>query len=189
FDVGTYEREEFDVIEVDPKGRRRREELFAPDRAGDAVVRLYERYAELQPAGPARARATATARSGAAHMGSLDLDSMLSAEARDAEHHDHRSLIGVGLMRGVQRFRESLGALFEAADGIANRVDDIIRVRPDAALLHVTNSGTDRRSGGTYERPFLLLWIFGADGLMTHAELFDVGHEDEALARFDELIG
>src|SRR5262249_45385831 len=71
--------------------------------------------------------------------------------------------------------------------GIANRVDDIFRVRPDAALLRVTNSGIDRRSGGTYERPFLLLWVFGADGLMTHAELFDVDQEDEALARFDEL--
>src|SRR5262249_5181984 len=189
FDVGTYEREEVDVIEVHPKGRPRRQRLFAPDRAADAGVRLYERSAELQPAGPARARATGTARSVAAHMGSLDLDRMLSAVAPDADHNDHRSLIGVGLMRGVQGFRESLGALFEAADGIANRVDDIFRVRPDAALLHVTNSGTDRRSGGPYERPFLLLWIFGADGLMTHAELFDVGHEDEALARFDELIG
>src|SRR5262249_56966200 len=137
----------------------------------------------------ARARARATACSVAAHMGSLDLDRMLSAVAPDADHHDHRSLIGVGLMRGVQGFRESLGTLFEAADGIANRVDDIFRVRPDAALLRVTNSGIDRRSGGTYERPFLLLWVFGADCLMTHAELFDVGHEDEALARFDELAG
>src|SRR5262249_58177239 len=29
----------------------------------------------------------------------------------------------------------------------------------------------------------------GGDGPMTHAELFDVGHEEEALARFDALIG
>src|SRR5262249_1076605 len=179
----------FNVVEVDADGRRRWGELFAADRLGDALVRLYERYAELQPAGPARARAAATARSVAAHMGSLDLDRMLSAAAPDADHHDHRSLIGVGLMRGVQGFRESLGALFEAADGIANRVDDIFRVRPDAALLQVTNSGTDRRSGGTYERPFLLLWIFGADGLMAHARLFDAGQGGGACARLDELSG
>ncbi len=187
FDVGAYELNGSHVIEVDAQGRRLRNERFDVDHLGDAVVRLYERYAELLPDGPERTRAAATARSVAANMGSLDLDRMLSAVAPDADHHDHRSLIGVGLMRGVQGFRESLGALFEAADGIVNRVDEIFSVRPDAALLRVTNSGTDRRSGGIYERPFLLLWIFGADGLMTHAELFDVGHEDEALARFDEL--
>src|SRR5262249_57078762 len=141
------------------------------------------------PAGPARARAAATARSAAAHVGALDLDRMVAAVARDVEFHDHRPLIGVGLLRGVQGFRESLGTLFDAADGISNRVDDSFRLRPDAGLLHVTNSGTDRRSGGTFERPFLLLWIFGADGLMTHVEQFDIGHEDQALARFDELIG
>src|SRR5262249_56733976 len=34
---------------------------------------------------------------------------------------------------------------------------------------------------------FRLLLICGADGLMTHAELVDVGREDRALLRFDEL--
>src|SRR5262249_11447880 len=154
------------------------------DRLADAVVRLYERYAELQPAGPARVRTAATARSVAAHVGPLDFDRMVSVIAPDANHHDHRTLIGVGLMRGLQGFRDALGALFGAADAITNRVGDILRLRPDAALLHVTNTGTDRRSGGTYERPFLLLWNWGADGLVTWAELFDVDHEDEALTRF-----
>src|SRR5262249_8498195 len=56
-EVGPFEREELAVIEVDATGRRRRIETFAPTRLADAVMRLYERYAELSPDGPARARA------------------------------------------------------------------------------------------------------------------------------------
>ncbi|HXJ34498.1 MAG TPA: nuclear transport factor 2 family protein [Candidatus Eisenbacteria bacterium] len=187
FDVGPYQREVVALIEVDASGRRRRTEDFAANRLGDAVVRLYERYSDLLPDGPARARAAATARAVAAHLGSLDLDRMVSAVASDVDFYDHRPLIGFGLMRGAQGVRDSLATLFDAADGIANRVEDILDLRPDAALLRVTNFGTDRTTGGMFERPFLLMWVFGADGLMTHTELFDVGHENEALARFDEL--
>jgi hypothetical protein len=50
-----------------------------------------------------------------------------------------------------------------------------------------TNSGTDRVGGGSYERPFLMLIVFGADGLVTRLEWFDPDREAEALARFDEL--
>src|SRR5215510_13194257 len=63
FDVGAYETEHVDAIEVDAQGRHRWVEHFASDRLGDAVARLYERYAELLPAGPARERAAGTARS------------------------------------------------------------------------------------------------------------------------------
>src|SRR5262249_42834183 len=66
FDVGAYEVELVVLIEVDEQGRRRRSEHFAADRLGDATVRLYERYAELLPDGPAHERAAATARSVAA---------------------------------------------------------------------------------------------------------------------------
>src|SRR5262249_17402073 len=69
FDVGAYEIEEIDVVEVDAQGRGRRVEDFAPDRLGDALVRLYERYAEIRPEGPERERATVAARSAAALIG------------------------------------------------------------------------------------------------------------------------
>ena len=50
-----------------------------------------------------------------------------------------------------------------------------------------TNFGTERAGGGAYEQHFLMLLVFGADGLLTRNELFDVDRDDEALARFDEL--
>src|SRR5512134_3594882 len=54
FDVGAFEFDNVTLVEVDAQGRRRRLELFAADRLGDAVARLYERYAELLPEGPER---------------------------------------------------------------------------------------------------------------------------------------
>ena len=74
FDVGPYEHEVVLLIEVDAHGRRPvRTEAFAADRLSDAVARLYERYAELLPDGPARVRAAATARSVATMLGPPDL--------------------------------------------------------------------------------------------------------------------
>src|SRR5262249_5191781 len=57
FDVGAYESSEIDLIEGDAQGRCRRREVFATDRLGDAIARLYQRYADLLPDGPARTRA------------------------------------------------------------------------------------------------------------------------------------
>src|SRR5262249_56425192 len=56
WDVGPLESESVQLIEVDGEGRRARSEIFAPDRLGDAVARLYERYAALLPEGAARGR-------------------------------------------------------------------------------------------------------------------------------------
>src|SRR5262249_3577355 len=183
FDVGPYEREDLILCDVDAQGRHRRSEVFAPDHQPAAVVRLYERYAELLPDGSERARAAATA----PLVGPLDLERFASAMAPSVEYADRRSVIGMGSKHGVQEFRDVLRTLFEAADDVTNRVDDVLAVRSDAFLLHVTNSGTERAGGGTYERPFLALAAFGSDGLLTHSEQFDVDREAEALARFDEL--
>src|SRR5207247_1031540 len=54
FDVGTYQRDELNLFEVDAQGRPMRGEIFATDRLGHAVTRLYERYSELLPEGPER---------------------------------------------------------------------------------------------------------------------------------------
>src|SRR5262249_59675677 len=82
FDVGAFEIEAVILVEVDAQGRRRAIEVFAADRLGAAVVRLYERYADLLPDGPARARAAATARSIAPTIhGPLDPDPEPTASA------------------------------------------------------------------------------------------------------------
>src|SRR5262249_41739142 len=186
FDVGPYHRDVVALIEVDPGGRRRRTEDFAADRLGDAVVRLYERYAELLPDGPERRRIAATARSVASQVGPLDLDRLASAMTQDVAYHDHR-IVGFGSIHGVPQYRAALSTLFEAAADLANRIDDVLALRADTLLVRMTNSGTERAGGGIFERSFLMLQLFAPDGLMTRLEQFDVGHESEALARLDEL--
>lgn len=186
-DVGAYEAERVVLNEVDAQGRRRRAEMFAVDRLGDAVVRLYERHAELLPDGPERSRIATIARAVAAQVGPLDLGRFVSAVAPAVEYVDHRRMISFGSLHGAQAFGAALGTLFEAADGVTNRVDDVLALGPDVLVLRVTNHGVDRIGGGVYERPFVALSGFGPDGLAARVEQFDVGHEAEALARFDEL--
>jgi ketosteroid isomerase-like protein/tetratricopeptide (TPR) repeat protein len=182
FDVGAYERD----ILVLAGGKR--SELFAADKLGDAVVRLYERYAELLPDDSERRRIATSARALAAHLGPLSLDRLASSWVGAVEFIDHR-IVGFGSVSGVQGFRDVLHTLFELAHDLANRVDDILDLRADAALLRVTNCGTDRAAGGTFERPFLMMWVFRPHGGLQRIEQFDLRQETEALARFDELVG
>src|SRR5207245_10429596 len=83
--------------------------------------------------------------------------------------------------------RQHYPSVFEFADDVAIRDDEVLELRSDALLLRRTHSGTARAGGGTYERPYLWLVVFRTDGLMTRMEWFDADRPAEALARFDEL--
>src|SRR5262249_39332764 len=148
-------------------------------------ARLYERYADLLPDGPERARAAATARSVAVVMGPIDPDCFATAFAPAIEVVDHR-ILGTWSASGAEAALQHHRSLLEVADGIV-REDDIIDLCPDALLVRRMNFGTVRASGGAYERQFILLSLFGTDGLVSHWEFFDPDREAEALARFDEL--
>src|SRR5262249_26147940 len=101
YDVGAYETVHVEVSEVDAQGKRRWAEFFASDRLGAAVTGLYERYAELVPAGPARDRAAGVARSVANYNGPFDLDRFAVAYAPDIEAVDHR-ILGTWFGRGAE---------------------------------------------------------------------------------------
>jgi hypothetical protein len=183
---GAVEREQLVLFEMDATGRQRVVEFFAADRLGDAVVRLYEQNVELLPDGPERARAAATARSVVTFVGPFDLARFATAIAPTIDYVDHRH-IAMETAHGAEAWLRGMGALVELADDITNRVDDILGLRSDVFLLRWVNSGTERVGGGAFERHFLLLGVFGPDGLMAHLEAFEVGREAEALARFDQL--
>ena len=82
--------------------------------------------------------------------------------------------------------RELIRAMFELEDFTLG-VDDILRLQPNSLLLRTNTAGTARTGGGTYERPLLQLWSFGADGLLTRFEYFETERAADAMARFDEL--
>src|SRR5262249_52700731 len=79
--IGAVDMEAVVVIEADTPTQHSRVEEFAANRLGDAVVRLYERYAELCPEGRARDRAAVTARAFQAFVGPLDRDRFAAAFA------------------------------------------------------------------------------------------------------------
>src|SRR5262249_18929989 len=187
FDVGPYEREAFALIEVDSNGRQQHSEYFAVDRLGDATVRLYERYAELLPDGPAHERAAATARSVAALLGPIDLDRWATAFAPGIEYVDNRT-VGLGSVHGADALLRSSRAMLDLLEGVAGRVDDILDLRSNALLFRWTSFGTDRTSGGIVERVVCQLGIFGADGLLTRLEQSEPDRPEAALARFDQLV-
>src|SRR5262249_20107904 len=101
FDIGAYETEHIDVIEVDAQGRRRWVERFASGRLGDGVARLYERYADLLPAGRGRDRVAGTARSVATYVGPFDPDRLVATYASDIEAVDHR-ILGTWFAQGAE---------------------------------------------------------------------------------------
>src|SRR5262249_49830767 len=82
---GAVERERIVLIEVDASGLQRRVELFDPARLANAIVRLYERHAELLPEGPERDLSAATARSVAAILGPYDVDRYATAISPSVE--------------------------------------------------------------------------------------------------------
>jgi len=181
FDVAEYQREEFVVVEPGVLI-----EIFGADRLGAAVACLYGRYAELLPDGPARRRATATAGAVAAMVAPPDLDRYGAALAPSVEFKDHRT-VGFSAGRGATNLLRGFRSLLELAADVATRVDDVVCLEPGAMLLRWTVSGIDRRSGGAFESAFLLLWVFGPEGLIIHDETFDAAREVEALARFEAL--
>src|SRR5262249_39313018 len=185
FDVGAYEIEMVNLTEVDEQGRWRTE-IFATDHLGDAVARLYERYAELLPEGAERDGAAATARSVAGVLGPPDLDRYAASLSPAVEVVDHR-ILGTWSARGAEEMLRHWSAHFDLGHDVTVRYDDVLASRPEALLLSQTWSGTDRASGGIYESETLSLFVYGADGLVTRIEIFNPGRPAEALARFDEL--
>ena len=148
FDVGAYEMEKISVMEVDAQGRSRRFEAFASDRLDDAVARLYERYAELLPAGPARERAAAIARSLPVVLGPMDPDRFAETLSPDAELWDHRALVGIGPAGGREAISQTIRIVTQSVEDISRRIDEVIDASPDALLIRATTGGTDRASGG-----------------------------------------
>jgi hypothetical protein len=185
FDVGAYEMENIILVEADYQGRHRTE-VFAIERLGDAIARLYERYAELQPDGPVRKRAEATARSVAALTRVYDPDRFATAIVPDVRCIDHRTL-GTFAEQGAEAFVRGIRAWLEVGEGIVICDDKILGLDPDTLLVRQTATGIARESGGDYEWSYIALRVFGADGLMSHLEVFNADSEAEAIARFDEL--
>ncbi len=151
-----------------------------------ALVRLYERYAELLLEEVDRARAIGTARTISAWVGPGALERIAATVAPDLEAVDHR-ILGTWSSRGAKATIENVRSMFDLTEEVFFTIDDILALRADMVLVRRTHSGRDRATGGPYEQQSLGLVVFGEDGLLTR--FVDLDREEEALARFDELAG
>ncbi|HVH16845.1 MAG TPA: nuclear transport factor 2 family protein, partial [Myxococcota bacterium] len=181
--------EEITLLEIDAAGQERTLEIFPVDRLGDAIARLYERYAELQPEGPSRESALAAARSVALMIGApggFDAERAAGCFADDFESMDHRRA-GFGSSRGVRPFLRALESAFEVADDVTESCDDVLALQPDALLVRRTLRGHSRASGGAFESPTWNLVRLNPAGRFIRAETFGPEQGGEALARFEAL--
>jgi hypothetical protein len=186
FDGGTYRIEELCVVDADEQGRCTRAELFAVDRLGDAIARLYARHAETRPEGLERNRAAAIARAVAAVLGSPDPEPIGPVLALDVQYADHR-LLGWGPVRGVVAFLRALRTLRRALPDVEEHTIELLALRADALLVRRAITGTLDDGMSHYRRRPLALWRFDADGRVSHWEQFDGDQREQALARLDEL--
>ncbi|HEY2775371.1 MAG TPA: adenylate/guanylate cyclase domain-containing protein [Candidatus Binatia bacterium] len=186
FDVGEYENHTILVAEVDENGIVVRHEVFAPDRLGQAITRLYELYAEREPEGPERSRALGIARS-AIFGGPIDLDHMEASLAPSSTNVDHR-VFSTWSAQNREEFMQHWRQQAVLTTGFSARTDDVLALEPDTALIRSTYFGTSRQSGGAFENPLCLLFEFGADGIISSCNTFEAEQEVEALAHFDEMI-
>jgi ketosteroid isomerase-like protein len=187
-DVGAYERDEVCVYEVDADGRFRHVETFAAERLRAAVVRLYERYAERLPDGPARTLGSSVARSLATYDGALDADRIASGLAPSFVCVDHRTL-STWSAQGREEWRRHWRAQAELAANFALRDDDVLALDPRASAFRQTFAGISRASGGLFENMVITVITYDADGLVSRTEVFEPDQEAAALARFDALTG
>jgi class 3 adenylate cyclase len=186
FDVGAWEREELALLEVDGDACILASEVFAADHLGDALARLYERWAEQLPEGPARARAAAIGRSIAAYNGAIDPDriaTVLDPASRNVDHRVFGTWSTGGAPDLLAHYRQQLAL----APEFAARFEDVFALGPDALLTRMSFFGTARESGGAFENRILCLMTFGADGLLGDTETFEAEQVAQALARFEEL--
>ena len=188
FDVGAYEIESIVVNTIDAAGRLMSSEVFAPDRLGDAIARLYARHAELLPDGPERDRAAMMARAVTTMLTRSTEHRLEDVSTPDIEAVDHRS-VGMGAVTGSDLWPRWRAASDELMQDPTYRVEDVLALSADGLLRRTTEAGTVRASGGTFENSIWILSIFGPDGRQSRIELFDAGREADALARYDALVG
>jgi hypothetical protein len=188
YDVGPYDNEAIEVTEVDEYGLSFRQEVLAADRLGAALVRLYERYAELLPESPERTRAAGIARSLAAYDGRIDLERLKAAYVPTAQCVDHR-VFGTWSAGDAEEILRHFHLQLDLAPDFAGRYDDVFAATVDTVVARMTFFGTGRDSGGPFANELCFLFRFGVDGRWTHTECFEAEQVAEALARFDEVSG
>jgi class 3 adenylate cyclase/ketosteroid isomerase-like protein/tetratricopeptide (TPR) repeat protein len=186
FDVAEFEMDHIVLSEVDAEGRLRVTEVFAADALSDAVVRLYELYAENLPEGSERTRAAGIAHALSVLEGPVDPDRLAEAYAPDIRLADHR-VLGTWSSESRDDLMTHFRHQLELVQGFAVRKEEVLALEPDRLLVHLTYYGVGRDSGGPFENRICVIYRFGDDGRVAQIECWEPEREADALAHFDAL--
>ena len=141
-------RERFSVIEVDGEDGAPAPSSSPVNRLADAIVRLYERHAELLPDGGERERAALMARSGRGtptrRRGSRSL--RRGARPRDRVSRPSAARVRVDAWRRAVPHR--VRSIPEVATDFATHVDDLVSLRSHGLVVRWTQRGTARSQPG-----------------------------------------
>ena len=195
FDVADYESVGYQLNEVDEQGLLRYSEVFAENRLGPAMSRLYERYyAALATTGQAPTGKFAVVWTQGfcsnEPVSQADSDAMFTTCASDMVAVDHRH-VGFGTLRSRDEVKQAVHTLaFELSTRYAGAIREVACLSPQGFLALHQSKGTDRASGGEWAREVWELFIINDDGYLSHWERFDPEQQfEQALARFAELTG
>ena len=175
----------YTVLEADADGLERRWETFG-DHLADAVVRIYELYAEQLPAGPERDQADAVATILRDGTPQADVDRWVAGLAPDFEMIDRRRL-GFGRSRGRGVHIRGIRLLVDLAESVTIVTHEVLALAPTAQVTRASLTGVDRATGGTFDDHCVQLMQHAADGRIARVEWYDVDDIEPALARFDVL--
>lgn len=187
-DAGRSEYDDIAVVEADTGGKCKRMEVFGAARLGEAVACIYERHALGFPPGSERDRSMACARVFRAHEGPIVPERIRAA--LDPAHRcvDHR-VFGTWNTQNADELVNHYRAKLELAPDFSGRVEDVLALDPQSALLLMCLFGVGRDSGGAFENRLLVLFTFGPDGCATSFECFEPEQGTAAIARFTALVG
>ncbi|MGJ8668753.1 MAG: nuclear transport factor 2 family protein [Oceanococcus sp.] len=184
FDVGAYEN-----VRIQIDDREEGIEVFDTKHLGDAVARLYERYAASLPEGPEQAKATGLAKIIQAGTGRIDHERLKPHWSGDVQLVDHRTA-GMGSVVGRDAVTQAISVMaVELTEDFAGQFDEIVTLRPDALLAHYRTDGKGQLSGGEFEQLAWYLMIADEQGNIARWEIFDAEQAEAARARFEELTG
>jgi hypothetical protein len=173
-DLGAFEVEMLNLVEVDAEGRCIAAINFDPDDRRAASLELLERL-HRSCAAPWLAKLVDVGRA----FIDRDLERLRAALPDDFVFHDHRRA-GAGRLEGAEAYVAWMATLFESSPDAIIEPIYYLALEPHAGLA-VAHSFGALAEGGAFENVFVQVMHEGC------AELFEVEDLDRAWACFEEL--
>src|SRR5262249_18620818 len=181
-DIGASEIAFLELLEVDDHGGAVGAVICDPDDLDAAYVELDARYAAGEAA--PYARTWASLRRFGRAAAARDWEQWASLFAPDYVVEDHR-LLGWGTLHSRDEYLTYVRTLLDLSPDARLRLDHVLALDDWRSLAGVSAVGS--QDGGPFEIPYVVASIFGPDGRIQRAHLYDFDQLDAARACYETL--